>query len=244
MRHADVFDRLVTALREVPAVVAVGAYGSTAMRTWTEHSDIDLVAVLDHTPPAESVRFFVDAVAVDLNLRAADHTDHGIGGASFVPEMVAVWDPDGVLSQARSTRRAHDPAATRPTRYLLFHDIEKARQVEDPGLARIAIAAGSAQVLRAWFQAREEPFPGMVDALRRLRSEQPELLDLLNQALLAQSGGVDLLAEAAELALAPEGGAFKPGEVMVVEWVPSLPSSGLPELLAVLELSDPPRTYR
>ena len=85
--HSEVLASLVDALRQVPAVVAIAAYGSTATRSWSAHSDIDLVAVLDRRPPAESIRMFVRGVPVDLNLRALDDSERGIGGAGFVPTM-------------------------------------------------------------------------------------------------------------------------------------------------------------
>ncbi len=244
--HGEVLDTVVAAIREVPAVVAIAAYGSTATRTWTEHSDIDLVAVLDRHPPAESVRIFVRGVPVDLNLRAADDSKRGIGGADFVPAMQPMWDPADVLQRAVQTERRHDPAAARARRYLLFHDVSKIKQIAtDSQKARIAIAAECGEVLRDYFHAREAPFPGTLAALSRLQSEAPELLDLLERALLEADH--ELLERAGELAFSTVGGAWKPGEIMIVGWSPgSQPESNeIADLLAsVIRVSDPPRVYR
>ncbi len=246
--HSEVLASLVDALRQVPAVVAIAAYGSTATRSWSEHSDIDLVAVLDRRPPAESIRMFVRGVPVDLNLRALDDSERGIGGAGFVPTMEPIWDPGEVLGLAKQTERHHDPAAARARRYLLFHDISKIKQIPaDSQAARIAIAAECGQVVRDYFLAREEPFPGTLAALLRLQSEAPELLDLLESAVLAADRGTELLERAGELAFSPVGGAWKPGEIMVVDWVPSSrpATTEVADLLApVIGISDPPRVYR
>ena len=245
--HGEVLDSVVAALRQVPAVIAIAAYGSTATRSWSEHSDIDLVAVLDRRPPVESIRMFVRGVPVDLNLRAADDSERGIGGAGFVPAMEPIWDPGEVLGSALQTERHHDPAALRARRYLLFHDIGKIKQIADSQAARIAIAAECGEVVRDYFHARAEPFPGTLAALRRLRSEAPDLLDLLESALLADDRGYELLERAGELAFSPVGGAWKPGEIMVVGWVPSSrpETTEVADLLApVIGISDAPRVYR
>src|SRR5689334_16921801 len=119
MDQAPALARVVAALRSIPAVIAIGAYGSTAGEAWGPHSDIDLVAVLSLDPPVESLRFFVDGVPVDLNFRSADDGEHGIGGADFMPETIALWDPDSLLAQARPTPRTYRPEATDIMRFQL-----------------------------------------------------------------------------------------------------------------------------
>ena len=41
-RHGQVLEELLAALRRLPQIAALAAYGSTADRSWSEGSDIDL----------------------------------------------------------------------------------------------------------------------------------------------------------------------------------------------------------
>lgn len=233
-RHRSVLDRLLHELQQQPFVVAVGAYGSTATREWSAHSDIDLLAVTIEAPPVESLRFFVGDVAVDLNFRSADDSEHGIGGADFVPECTALWDPQDLLRQARPTGRVHNPEATDATRYMLFHDTQKVRQIADPSLRRVAMGGVADQVLRAWYQARSEPFPGIVASVADLHERDPLMIQLINQAI--DDAAIDSLLEAAERAASPAGGIFSPGEVLAVSWKrPAV--EPVPDLLAPLVLA-------
>ena len=245
--HALALGMVVDALKHVPSVIAIASYGSTATDAWNEHSDIDLVAVLDSAPSVESIRFFVRGVPVDLNLRCADDSARGIGGASFVPDMRAVWDPDGVLGAAKSTSRAS--LDLRSHRYLLRHSVDKIRQLADSERAtRIAIAADCGLFLRAYFVARDETFPGTRDALRRLHTEAPELLEVLERALLNPRDAAVLLEQAAQLAMSPVGGPWVRGEVLVVGWDGRTSSEDTAQIAkafhAVVEASDPPRIFR
>jgi hypothetical protein len=215
-RHKSVVDRILYELQRQPFVVAVGAYGSTATRDWSPHSDVDLLAVTNEPPPVESLRFFVGDVAVDLNFRSGDDGERGIGGADFVPDCMPLWDPDGFLRRARPTGRVHNPDATDVVRYMLFHDTQKLRQIASPTLRRVAMGGVVDQVLRAWYQARAEPFPGMVAAVGDLHARDPLLVELIDRAMAG--GGIDSLVEAAERAAGPAGGIFSPGEVLAVSW--------------------------
>jgi len=216
--HRSIVSRLVDELRALPFVIAVGAYGSTATAQWTVHSDVDLLAVLDVDPPVESLRFFVDGIAVDLNLRSDDASERGIRGADFVPHASPLWDPGNVLSRARPTGRAHNSNATDVGRYMLFHDTQKLRQIEDATLRRIAMGAVVDQIVRAWYQARGEVFPGMVVSGSDLRARDPVMVDLLNEALTSFSG-LDGLLEAGQRAATPAGGVFGPGQTLAVSWM-------------------------
>jgi hypothetical protein len=214
--QATVLARIVAALREMPEVIAIGAYGSTGDRSWNEFSDIDVLAVLSIEPPVESLRFFVDAVAIDLNFRSADDGPHGIGGSDFVPECHALWDPDSILDRARVTGRAYRSEATELMRYQFSHDLQKARQIDPPLERRIGCALIAQRVLDCWFQARGEPVPGVVAATASLRERDPEVVRLLSEAL--ELGDPERIAAAGELALRPAGGLYRPGDVLAPSW--------------------------
>lgn len=243
--HQSALDTVVRALKQIEGVLAIGAYGSTATRTWTDHSDIDLVAVINRDPPIESLRFFVEGVPVDLNLRSADESPHGIRGASFMPETVAIYDPGDVLRSAATTRKPGGKGEARLLRYLLKHTIDKIRQISgDPQQTRLKAAAEVGYFMRGYFLARGEELGESVSAMARLRKECPELLNLLEQAVLEPTAAASLLEQAGEIALGPVGGLWKTGEIMAVDWPQPDPDaeSFCNEYLAPLtNVSDPPR---
>lgn len=214
-RHAEALDRVVSALREIPEVIAIGAYGSTAHRQWKEHSDIDVMAVLSIDPPIESLRFFVGGVAVDLNFRSTDDGPHGIGGSDFVPECVAVWDPNSVLNAARFTGRVYSSEGSDLMRFQFTHDLQKARQVASSD-RRVGCGLMAHRVLDCWYHARGEPFPGIVAATAELRERDPETLRLVDEAL--ERGDPELIALAGERAWSPVGGPYQPGDVLAPSW--------------------------
>ena len=227
-------------------MIAIGAYGSTATRTWTRHSDVDVVAVLDRDPDLESLRFFVEGIPVDLNLRSNDDSDHGIGGAAFMPDTIAIWDPDEVFTSAKVTSNPSVTGEVRPLRYMLRHNINKLLQVSrDTQKARLIAGSEVGQVTRAYFLARRREFPGPLSCLDVLRSECPELLDLLERSLVEISAAPSLLEQASEIALQPVGGIWKPGEVFAVGWSSreNLSESINEYLEPVLKASDPPRKF-
>lgn len=220
-RHDDALAAALAALRGNEHVRAVGAYGSTRGRRWTAASDIDLLVVLDVDPPVESVRLRADGVPIDVNLRSADAGPHGIGGASFVPEVQPLWDPHDVFLGIRTTATPPDPSSARMLRFALAHSIDKARQLEASlPLGRLFAGGEVSFVVRAYYQARSLWFPGPVAGLRDLERSDPEFV----RALLAVGAGPDLpsvaLTSAAEIALAPIGGLWRDDEVFVVNWRP------------------------
>ncbi|MEY2472289.1 MAG: hypothetical protein QOK28_1618 [Actinomycetota bacterium] len=214
--QAEVLARVVAALRSIPEVIAIGAYGSTADQSWNAFSDIDVMAVLAVDPPVESLRFFVAEIAVDLNFRSADDGPRGIGGSDFVPACVAVWDPNSLLERARVTPRTHRSEATQMMRFQFTHDLQKARQIEQADERRIGCGLIAHRVLECWFQARNEPFPGIVGATAGLRQRDPETLRLINDALA--HGDPELIALAGERALSPVGGPYRSGDVLAPSW--------------------------
>lgn len=220
--HAAALDTIVEALRASHAVIAIGAYGSTADRTWTPASDVDLLVILDEDPAVESVRLRVAGVPVDINLRSIDDTSHGIRGASFVPKATPIWDPDDLLTNAVPTNTPPDPSSARMLRYLLAHSIDKVRQLEStPELTRLLAGGEAGFVVRGYYQARAIWFPGPVRGLRDLANREPELLHLLQSIPSGPEPPSTYLTEAAELALAPVGGLWRDNELFVAAWTPN-----------------------
>ncbi len=204
--HEAALESVVGALRQADGVLTIGAYGSTATRTWTRHSAVDLVAVVDRDPEVESLRFFVNGVPVDLNLRSKDDSDHGIGGSTFMPATVVIWDPEGVFTNAKVTSRLGGPSEARVLRYLLRHALNKLRQIGDSQKVRLTAGVEAGDFVRGYFLARGETFPGALLSMDRLQRECPELLDLLERAVLEPSEAPNLMELAGEIALGPIGG--------------------------------------
>ena len=215
--QSEALARVLGVLRTMPEVIAIAAYGSTADRSWNQFSDVDLVAVLSVAPPVESLRFFVGGVAVDLNFRSdSDDPVHGVRGADFMPEVVAVWDPQDVFHRVRTTPREYNADATQLMRYQYAHDLEKLRQIADEPGRRIACGLLADRVTNSWFNARAEAFPGVVAAMEQLRLRDPETLGLLSQAL--RDASVDAIVSAAARAFEPVGGPYRPGDVLAPSW--------------------------
>jgi hypothetical protein len=104
-KHAAILKRLVEQAAATPAIVAIGTYGSTATESWSEHSDLDLIFILDQDAPVNSIHFFVGGIPVDLNLKSRDSWSEGDTGW-LPPEPVRpIWDPVGFFE--RSNRLRH-----------------------------------------------------------------------------------------------------------------------------------------
>lgn len=99
---------------------------------------------------------------------------------------------------------------------MLFHDIQKLRQIDDASLRRLAMGQVVEQVMRAWYQARAEAFPGMVASVHDLLRREPALVQVLDAAIT--HAGTDELLRAAEVAAGPAGGVFRIGDVVAVSW--------------------------
>lgn len=98
-RHRAVLGRVVEALRATPSLSVIATFGSTATESWTEHSDLDLIAFFEADPPVDALHLSVDGVLIDLGLRwsAAPPDDpHG----SFWDTLTPLWDPDDDHSRA------------------------------------------------------------------------------------------------------------------------------------------------
>lgn len=242
-----ILNLLLTTLRDTPDVVAVGSYGSTATRTWSTYSDIDLVAVTSSDPVIESVHFFVDGIPVDLNLRLPDDSAHGIAGSSFMPETVPLFDPDRILANAVVGRSGSGGAEneSRLMKYLLRHSINKTQKLTHDECKRF-ISDDSKYFFLAFCLTHNEPFEDVDQAIGLLNSMGSEIPELLNRAISRPNDARKHLIQAADLALEPIGGLWKIGEIMPWSWPGS--NQGGEEfcchnLSAIVDVSDPPRTF-
>lgn len=96
--HSDVLRHLVGRAKRLPGIVAVGAYGSTATGRWTDHSDLDLLHIVEEDAPVNSIHFFFDGIPIDLNLKQRESWCGGNYGWLPTEEITALWDPEGLFS--------------------------------------------------------------------------------------------------------------------------------------------------
>jgi hypothetical protein len=198
----------------------VAAYGSTASRSWSEGSDIDLFAIIDAHVPVESLHFFNDGIPVDINLR--NREQWSAGPRHWVPPdgLSPLWDPDGLFDLAAEMPAAARPDGQEMSRFGHRHVLFKLRRwlKDDPELADLVVAGETYWVLHAYFLARGMPYPGPEPAVTYAREHDPGLVEKLHAALTPGEDRLRLLEEAAELALAPVGGVWKEGEVIAFGW--------------------------
>jgi len=160
-----------------------------------------------------------------------------------MPAATPVWDPRNVLANARVTSRPAAITEPRALRYLARHGIDKLRQAgSDPQKARLCAAAEVESVIRAYFSARGREYPGIVFSMDELQRESPLLIKLLDRALTEGVKAADLIEQAEEIALAPIGGIWKPGEIFAVGWDRRKAEQSVSDYLnPVIRASDEPR---
>jgi len=216
--HPAVLDRLLEQARAIPDVVAIGAYGSTAARTWSTHSDLDLMFILDHEAPVNSVHFFIADIPVDLNLK--DRTAWCAGDRGWLPPepIIPLWDPDGLFADVEPPRTS--VADVQQDRYAHRHRLFKlAKWIgRDDDIADLLAAGASHWIAVSWFHARRMRFPGIDVAVGHWREHEPELIDLLTGAARERHNRLHRITRASEIALAPVGGLWREGEVHMTGW--------------------------
>ena len=219
-RHQRALEDLVGALKALPHVSAVAAYGSTKDMSWSDGSDIDLFVVVDAPAPVESLHFFHRGIPVDLSLRNKRQWE--VGERFWVPleGLVPLWDPDGLVAIAPRQAERSPPERQDMSRFGHRHVLQKLRRwfKDDAELAELVVAGETYWVLHAYFQARGLDYPGPEHAVTHVRQHDPTIVEKLVAALRPGSERLRLLEEAAELALEPVGGIWKEDEVVAFAW--------------------------
>ena len=241
-RHGQVLEELLAALRRLPQMAALAAYGSTAKRSWSEGSDIDLFAIIDAPAPVESLHFFYQGIPVDLSLRNKHQWE--TGELHWVPQegLKPLWDPAGLIDVAPRPVEPSPAQGLDMSRFGHRHVLLKLRRwlKDDPQLAELVVAGETYWVLHAYFQARGMDYPGPKQAVSYVRQHDPVIVESLLASLRPDADRLRLLEEAAELALAPAGGVWKEGEVIAFGWEGSASPEAVAEakrlLAPVIEL--------
>jgi len=216
--HGAVLKRLVERAATIPDVVAVGAYGSTASGAWTVHSDLDLIVILAHEAPVNSLHFFIDGVPVDLNLKRQE--DWITGEHGWLPQeaITPLWDPEGLLTDVRPY--AAPSSDVQQYRYAHRHRLFKLSKWIglDDEIADLMAAGATHWIAVSWFHARNLRFPGIELAVEHWRENDPEMIDLLIGSTRWRQDRLERITRASELALAPVGGLWSEGDVHMTGW--------------------------
>lgn len=216
--HRTALQRLIAAARELSWVAALGAYGTTATQSWSDHSDLDLIMILEHGAPVNSIHFFFEGIPVDLNLKSRDSWEAGDYGWLPPGEVIGVWDPDGLFATIQSSTETTSDAGQ--YRYAHRHRLLKlAKWIgRDDDIADLLAAGATHWIAVSWFHARNLRFPGIDQAVMHWRTHQPEMIELLTGAARDRRSRYERIAEASALALEPVGGLWGEEELHVTGW--------------------------
>lgn len=216
--HRHVLDTIVASLVKLQHVDAIAAYGSTASRSWSAESDIDLVAITSEPAPVEPLHFYVEQIPVDLSMRNRQEWEGGTTHWLPPDGLAAIWDPHNLISTANP--KTNSPSDAEHFRYALRHMLHKLRrwQREDPEIADLIVGAATHFITVSYFHARGMRFPGIDQAVPYYRSHDPEMLDCLLSAIKDRDHRYERLTRAVELALSQIGGIWSGGDVFVSGW--------------------------
>ncbi len=224
LRHGAMLKQLLDRARDLPSIVAIGAYGSTAAKTWTTHSDLDLIVIMAQDAPVNSLHFFIEDIPVDLSLKQREAWTSGNYGWLPPEAITPLWDPEGLftgvqppaasLSEAKQYRYAHRHRLFKLTKWI----------GRDDDVADLLAAGATHWIAVSWFHARELRFPGIDHAVPYWRVHEPAMIDLLIGAARERHDRLERITRASELALAPVGGLWSEGEVHITGW-DGLPSA-------------------
>ena len=211
--HQTVLNRLVEQATATPAIVAIGAYGSTATASWNAYSDLDLVFILDGEVPVNSIHFFLDGIRVDLNLKGREAWSTGDRGWLPPEAICPLWDPDGLFAGVDPPTASSSDAEQ--YRYAHRHRLFKLMKWfgHDDDIADLMTAGATHWIAISWFHARNMRFPGIDLAVAHWRVHEPELIDLLTGAARERDHRLDRVTRASDIALAPIGGLWSEGDV-------------------------------
>jgi predicted nucleotidyltransferase len=218
--HSAALKGLVDRARELPSIVAIGAYGSTASETWSAHSDLDLVVILEEHAPVNSLHFFffVEGIPVDLNLKQREAWSSGDYGWLPPEAITPLWDPDGLFTGVQPPSASSTDA--HQYRYAHRHRLLKLTKWigSDDEVADLMAAGATHWIAVSWFHARNMRFPGIDQAVAYWRMHEPELIELLTGAALSRRTRLERVTKASEIALAPVGGLWSEGDIHITGW--------------------------
>lgn len=236
IRPLENLDDLVGRLILNPRVIGIVRYGRRRADEMEPGGDFDLLVIVTERPrDVESIHFDVGAIPVDLSVRTVDDLRRAAPLSAMVdpllptseilfdrtgalqPEIAALparWSPE-VLPLARLTEAE---AARR--RFGHRHALDKARHrlASEPLLCHVLLSTNIYWLLQTYMATRRLPYEGEKAALTWLESHDPQVYEAIERFFATQDLAEKLSVSEwlAEGALAPIGGPWRRGEVLVL----------------------------
>jgi hypothetical protein len=212
--HGAALDRLIALAISVEGAAALAAYGSTATRTWTAFSDLDLILWIEGDVRVNSVHFTFEGIPVDLNLKSLATWRSGNTGWLPPTTLSPLWDPQGIVPTTPPPVQV-STADMSQFRYAHAHRLLKLQQVvgTDDEIATFLAAGATHWIAVSWCHARGQRFPGIDQLVSEWRQVDPEMIDWLLDALQNSERRLDGIRQASARALEPVGGLLRPEEV-------------------------------
>jgi hypothetical protein len=184
----------------------------------TVHSDLDLIFIVEHEAPVNSLHFFVDGIPVDLNLKSLGAWSNGDRGWLPPEPLTPLWDPERLFAGVESPSAS--ASDVQQYRYAHQHRLFKLNKWigRDDVIADLMAAGATHWIAVSWFHARNMRFPGIDRAVAHWRASEPEMIELLTGAARERQDRLQRITRASELALAPVGGLWSSGEIHMTGW--------------------------
>lgn len=228
----DTLADLIRKLTDHPEVVGLLEYGNARHQDETVYGDYDLFVFLrECDPEIESLHFYVGTIPVDLNLRTLDDiraVTRVEGFESVLLDGRIIHDPSGEvfleIEALRDRRRQSPTPAFSPDKIAglrhgakhTFDTLRDGRQASTT-LGRYMLHQCVYWALPQYFGLRGLEYRGEKHALPYLRRSDPELYDLFDWFYVTVDfeRQVDLARQIETRVLAPVGGPWQDGEVLV-----------------------------
>ncbi len=227
---------LVARLIRNPRVIGIVRYGRRRADETERGGDFDLLVIVTERPhDVESIHFAVGDIPVDLSLRTVDDLRRTTPLSAMVdpllPASELLFDRTGALrpeiaalparwsrEMSPATRLTEAEVARR--RFGHRHTLDKARHrlTAEPLLCHVLLSTNIYWLLQTHLAARGLPYEGENAALTWLESHDPQVYQAIERFFATQDLAEKLSVSEwlAERALAPIGGPWRGGEVLVL----------------------------
>jgi len=213
-------------------VLGIARYGRRPAHDMSPGGDFDLFVLVKECPEdVESLHFYLGGVPVDLNIRTIEHLRRSEPITEFdvvLTNAEILYDETGALQKelpALEKRWGQGPAELTDhdaqfNRFCQRHVLDKVRgRIEkEPLLCHFLLATNIYWLVQTYFRIRSLPFRGETDALKWLEANEPEIFRGIEQfyAAGALEEKLEITERLIELVLAPVGGSWGRGELVVL----------------------------